>query len=80
MENKKPIKVGIVLFNLTEIGFDQLSFFDNQKNKKLNQVMDLINDKYGANSIVSASYLDVVGEAKARISFTHIPTLKQDYE
>lgn len=80
VENKKPIKVGIVLFNLTEIGFDQLSFFDNQKNKKLNQVMDLINDKHGANSIVSASYLDVVGEAKARISFTHIPTLKQDYE
>ncbi len=78
--NEKPIKVGIVLFNLTEPGAEQFSFFDNQKNNKINQVLDLINDKHGANSIVSAGHLDVVGEAKARISFSHVPSLKEDYE
>ena len=76
---KKPIKVGIVLSGLTEPGVEQFSFFDDPKSHKLNHVMDLINDKHGANSIVSAAHLDVVDEAKARISFTHIPDLKRDY-
>ncbi len=76
----KPIKVGIVLTDLTEAGMEQFSFFDDPKSNKLNHVMDLINDKHGANSIVSAAYLDVVGEAKARISFSHIPDLKRDYD
>lgn len=80
LENKKPIKVGVLLCNLTEAGTEQFSFFDNPKNNKLNHIMDLINDKHGPNSIVSASYLDVVDEAKARISFSHIPNLKQDYD
>lgn len=80
VENKKPIKVGVVLFGLTEPGIEQFSFFDNQKKNKINQIMDLINDKYGANSLISAAYLDVVGEAKSRISFNHIPDLKLDYE
>ena len=80
VSHQKPVKVGIVLFGLTESGVEQFSFFDNQKSNKLNQVMDLINDKHGANSIVSGAHLDVVGEAKARISFTHIPDLKRDYD
>ncbi|MBC7457053.1 MAG: DNA polymerase [Bdellovibrionaceae bacterium] len=80
VSNQKPIKVGIFLFGLTEPGVEQFSFFDDQKSNKLNKVIDLINDKHGANSIVSAAHLDVVGEAKARISFSHIPDLKRDYE
>jgi DNA polymerase-4 len=80
VSHQKPVKVGIVLFGLTESGVEQFSFFDNQKSNKLNQVMDLINDKHGANSIVSGAHLDVVGEAKARISFSHIPDLKRDYD
>lgn len=80
MENKKPVKVGIVLFNLTDPGVEQFSFFDNQKSHKINKALDAINEKYGPNSIVSAGHLDVVGEAKARISFTHVPDLGQDFE
>lgn len=79
VSNQKPVKVGIVLFGLTEPGVEQFSFFDDQKSNKLNKVIDMINDKHGANSIVSAAHLDVVGEAKARISFSHIPDLKRDY-
>lgn len=80
VSNQKPVKVGIVLFGLTDPGTEQLSFFDNQKSQKLNQVIDLINDKHGAHAIVSGAHLDVIGEAKARISFSHIPDLKQDYD
>jgi DNA polymerase IV len=76
--DKKPVKVGIVLFNLTEVGSQQFSFFDDQKKNKLNQVIDLINDKHGANTLLSASYLDVTSQAKARISFQHIPDLKKN--
>lgn len=80
VSNQKPVKVGIVLFGLTEPGVEQFSFFDDQKSNKLNKVIDMINDKHGANSIVSGAHLDVVGEAKARISFSHIPDLKRDYD
>jgi DNA polymerase-4 len=76
----KPVKVGIILFGLTEPGVEQFSFFDDHKSNKLNKVIDLINDKHGANAIVSGAHLDVVGEAKARISFNHIPDLKRDYD
>ena len=78
MRLEKPIKIGIVLFSLTEAGAQQFSFFDDQKKNKLNQVMDLINDRHGANTLLSASYLDVVDQAKARISFQHIPDLKKN--
>lgn len=78
--DKKIIKVGILLFNLTESGAHQLSFFDDQKKNKINQIMDLINDKHGANTLLSASYLDVVDQAKSRISFQHIPDLKTDFD
>lgn len=76
----KPIKVGIVLNNLTVVGDGQLSFFDDNKNVEINKAIDVINKKFGPNTIVTAGCLDVLDEAKARVSFGHIPDLGQDYE
>ncbi len=78
--DKKAIKVRIVLFDLTNMSSQQFSFFDDVKKNKMNSVIDQINQKHGANSILSGAFLDVVDQAKARISFQHIPDLKNDFE
>ena len=56
----------------------QLSLFADPKSQKLGFVMDLVNNRYGANTLVSAGFLDARSEAKAKIAFHHIP--KEDDE
>lgn len=77
--NKKPIKVGILMGGLTSEGDHQLSFFDNPKNERLNKAMDIINEKFGANTLISASFLNVTSEAKVKIAFHHIPTKEDEF-
>ncbi len=77
--NKKPLKVAVVLTDLT-VGPAQMSFFDNPKSTNVNQALDLINSKFGANSLFIASTKNVLGSGKTRISFNHIPDLNEDFD
>lgn len=70
---RKPLKVGVGFSGLTSSEASQMSLFDDPKLAKLNQAMDAINTKFGPNTLVSASFVDVLGEAKTRIAFNHIP-------
>lgn len=79
-DKRKPIKIGIILNGLTLPQTHQLSFFDEGKHHEINRAMDKINNKFGPNTLFTAGYLDVLEEAKARISFGYIPDLGQDYE
>ncbi len=77
--NEKPIKVGIVLTNLSN-GPNQLSFFDDAKVTQRNEALDLINEKYGANTLYMASTKEVLKTAKTRISFSHVPALSDEFD
>ncbi len=74
----KPIKVAVYLSDFTVGNEVQLSLFADPKSQKLGFVMDLVNDRYGANTLVSAGFLETRSEAKAKIAFHHIP--KEDDE
>lgn len=76
---KKPIKVGIALSDLVH-GPAQLSLFDNPKTNNINSALDQINAKYGPNTLFLASTKEVLGSAKTRISFNHIPELKDEFD
>lgn len=78
-EKKKPMKVSVFLSGLTAAGQGQLSFFDDPKREKINQAMDAINGKFGANTLVSGVVLGVTGQAKVRISFNHIPSKDDEF-
>ena len=78
-KNKKPIKVAIVLGNLTE-GFDQLSFFDNPEKARLDQALDSINSRFGKNTLFLANTAEVLSHAKTKISFNHIPKSDDEFE
>ena len=77
--HKKPIKVGISLSNLIH-GPVQMSLFDNPKTNPINSALDEINSKYGPNTLFLASTKEVLGSAKTRISFNHIPQLKDEFD
>jgi DNA polymerase-4 len=76
---KKPIKVAINLMDLVH-GSSQLSFFDNPKTTQINQALDLINLRFGANTLFLAHTKDVIQSAKTRISFNHIPDLSEELD
>ncbi|MFN3698402.1 MAG: DNA polymerase thumb domain-containing protein [Pseudobdellovibrio sp.] len=76
----KPIKVSVYLGNLSDAAHEQLSLFTETKLNKLSYVMDLVNQKYGPNSLISAGYLEATDHAKTRVSFNHIPKLTDEFE
>ncbi|MBC7420669.1 MAG: hypothetical protein H7328_08070 [Bdellovibrio sp.] len=76
---ERPMKVGIVLTDLTD-GPDQLSFFDSPKAAQRNEAMDIINDRFGANTLFIASTKEVLNTAKTRISFSHVPSLNDEFD
>lgn len=59
----EPIRlIGLRLDNLTDSEEKQLSLFENkdsEKQKKLDKIVDSINQKYGKNSITRAGKLNV---------------------
>lgn len=79
-KRSKPIKVGIALTDLTIESTEQMSFFDEPRKNKLNQVMDIINERFGSNTLVSGVYLDIVHEAKTKIAFSNIPDLEDEFD
>lgn len=78
-QTKKPVKVSIFISGLTSNTEHQLSFFDNIKNERLNQAMDRVNSRFGPNTLISAGFLQVTGEAKVKIAFNHIPDKDDEY-
>lgn len=76
---KKPIKVAVALSDLVD-GPEQLSLFDNPKTKNINQALDTINERFGANTLFIASTKEVLSSAKTRISFNHIPSLSDEFD
>ncbi|MFN3453783.1 MAG: DNA polymerase [Pseudobdellovibrio sp.] len=80
MRVTKPIKVSIAVSGLTNSQEEQLSLFADQKTQKISHAMDIINKKFGANTLVTAGYLDVIDQAKVRVAFNHIPTLEDEFD
>ncbi len=78
-KQKKPIKVAVVLSNLTS-GPNQLSLFDNQKTSQINLALDAINARFGANTLFVASTKNVLSSAKTRVAFNHIPKLNDEFD
>lgn len=74
----KPIKVCVVLSGLTS-GAEQLSFFDDPKSSKRNEALDLINSKFGPNTLYLASTQAVLETGKTRIAFKHIPDKDDEF-
>ncbi|CAH8248458.1 DNA polymerase IV [Paenibacillus melissococcoides] len=66
--NGQPIRrIGIGLSCLESDSFYQLTLFDDQeKKRKVDQVMDLIRDKFGETAIVRASSFTSAGQSKDR--------------
>ncbi len=78
-KQKKPFKVAIGLSGLTD-GPAQMSFFDNPKTSQINQALDTINSRFGANTLYAANTQAVLKSAKTRIAFNHIPKLTDEFE
>ncbi len=76
---KKPFKVSIGVSGLTD-GPSQMSFFDNPKSQQINQAMDLINSRYGPNTLYAAITQNVLSSGKTRIAFNHIPKLSDEFD
>lgn len=77
---ERPVKVAVSVAGLTNANQEQLSLFADTKTQKLGHLMDTINKKYGANTLMPAEFLDVTDQAKVRISFSHIPKLSDEFE
>lgn len=67
---KPPLMVAVTLFNLYQAKGEQISLFsDIKKSRKISQILDEINDKYGADTIYPASMFDTLDAAPNRIPF-----------
>ncbi|MES2803737.1 MAG: DNA polymerase [Bdellovibrionota bacterium] len=77
---ERPLKVAVSVSGLTNANEEQLSLFADPKTQKLGHIMDIINKKYGANTLIPAEFLEVTDHAKVRISFSHIPKLEDEFE
>lgn len=76
---ERPVKVGVSISGLSNANEEQLSLFADAKTQKLGHIMDSINKKFGANTLIPAETLDVTDHAKVRISFSHIPKLSDEF-
>lgn len=77
---ERPVKVGVSVSGLVRANEQQLSLFADPKTQKLGHVMDIINKKYGANTLIPAEFLDVTDQAKVRIAFNHIPKISDEFD
>ncbi len=75
----KPIAVAVTLFKLTKEFDHTLSLFEPEHQRtQLNDAVDLLNTKFGKNTIYFGGAHRVLGSAPMRIAFTHIPDLKTE--
>ena len=67
---KKPLKVSVTLFDLRQISNRPISLFsDIEKSKRVSEALDQINDRFGDDTIYSASQFDTEDAAPNHIHF-----------
>ena len=75
-DNGKPLKVGIVLYDLVAPDSVPLPLFEgDQKRVRLARSMDAVNAKFGANSVYLAGMHTTRDSAPIRIAFGTVPDL-----
>lgn len=72
---KPPLKVSVVLSDFEDDSTRQLSFFDESQGRreKAFQVADLLNEKYGKETVHSANLLNMKGRTTGGIAFSRVP-------
>lgn len=61
---KSPLRISVTLFNLQQVRGEQISLFSAlEKSRKISQLMDNINDRYGAETIYPASMFGLDSDA-----------------
>ncbi|HEY0563466.1 MAG TPA: DNA polymerase [Methylophilus sp.] len=74
----EPVAVGVHFSGLTtaeDMAYDLFAEKPSANAKKLNQALDLLNAKYGKNTVYFAGAHQALLEAPVRIAFNHIPNL-----
>lgn len=74
----EPIAVGVSfsgLSNINEAAYDLFAEKPAEAEKKLNKAMDVLNQKYGKNTVYFAGAHDALKSAPMRIAFNHIPDM-----
>ena len=77
-QNNDPIAVGVnftALSNANEAAYDLFTEKPNANEAKLNKTLDILNLKYGKNTVYFAGAHDALKDAPMRIAFNHIPDL-----
>ena len=68
--NHKPLKVTVTLFDLKQMRSQPISLFsDIEKARRASEALDQINDRFGDDTIYSASQFDTLDAATNRIPF-----------
>ncbi|MFC1656623.1 hypothetical protein ACFL14_01490 [Patescibacteria group bacterium] len=71
--SKNPMFVAISVFNLSSQKHEQVSIFEQvKKSKKASEVLDKLNDKYGAKTICNASIYKAIDSAPDRIPLGNV--------
>jgi DNA polymerase-4 len=74
----EPVAVGVSfsgLVNMQEVAYDLFAEKPSANEKKLNKALDILNLKYGKNTVYFAGAHDALKDAPMRIAFNHIPDL-----
>ena len=74
----EPVAVGVNfsgLVNMQEVAYDLFAEKPSANEKKLNKALDILNLKYGKNTVYFAGAHDALKDAPMRIAFNHIPDM-----
>jgi DNA polymerase-4 len=77
-QNNEPIAVGVNFTNLAnsfDAAYDLFAEKPSANEAKLNKALDILNLKYGKNTVYFAGAHDALKDAPMRIAFNHIPDL-----
>jgi len=78
MKKLEPIAVGVnftALSNLEEVAYDLFAEKPSANEKRLNKVLDMLNLKYGKNTVYLGGAHAALKNAPMRIAFNHVPDL-----
>jgi DNA polymerase-4 len=73
----RPLRVGVVLFDLIPASEHQYSLFENPRRETLARVIDELNERYGRGTVEYALYRQAAQAAPTRIAFSRIPKLDE---
>jgi DNA polymerase IV len=74
----EPVAVGVNfsgLVNMQEVAYDLFAEKPSANEKKLNKALDILNLKYGKNTVYFAGAHDALKDAPMRIAFNHVPDM-----